>query len=192
DTARLFMMFASPPENTLEWSDQGVEGAYRFLQRLWRFAYNWREELLRYPEQRDVSAFSNLDIDLPQAEVRRRIHTVLKQAAYDYERMQFNTVVSACMKILNELESDDARVAQRRTPMVGSVTEERERQVADEGKAIRAAVMYEGLGILLRLLSPITPHVASALWQELGFKGDIIDAKWPEVDAKAPAQEEID
>ncbi len=151
DTARLFMMFASPPENTLEWSDQGVEGAYRFLRRLWAFAYEHRE------------AIQNDRASAEDVAVRREVHVHLKQAGYDFGRMQFNTVVSAAMKILNALE-----------------------------KAGGASGAREGINILLRILAPITPHICEALWRELGFVGELSGAAWPQADEAALLQDEVE
>ncbi|MGE0873387.1 MAG: leucine--tRNA ligase [Burkholderiales bacterium] len=147
DTARFFIIFASPPTHTLEWSDEGVEGSFRFLKRLW--AYGTR--FVRGDAPADAA-------------VRREVHAVLKQANYDLGKHQFNTVASAAMKILNALE-----------------------RLAD-GRSVTAA---EGLSILLRLLSPITPHVCHHLWRELGFGEDIMAAPWPEPDPAALEQDEI-
>jgi leucyl-tRNA synthetase len=168
DTARLFVMFTSPPEQTLEWSDSGVEGAYRFLKRVWAFA------------QKHHAAVSGttgaIGSGTPLAEahkaLRREVHLGLRQADYDLKRIQYNTVVSATMKMLNALES--AKLPE------GAPT---------------AAVLGEGLSILIRVLYPVVPHIAHALWTELGFgakHGQILDAPWPAVDEAALAQDEID
>jgi leucyl-tRNA synthetase len=151
DTARFFIIFASPPTSTLEWSDEGVEGSYRFLRRLWVYA-------ARFSRRKGMAG-------KPGKDARFEIHSVLRQANYDLQKFQFNTVASACMKILNALE---------RLP--------EEDTAADE----------EGMSILLRLLSPITPHIAHHLWRELGFGEDVMRAPWPEPDAAALEQEEIE
>ncbi len=145
DTARFFMMFASPPEQTLEWSDSGVEGAYRFLRRVWSFGH----------------ALKHAAVVGEAAGLRREIHLLLKQANYDLAKFQFNTVASAAMKMLNALE-----------------------------KAPTDAHAKEGFSILLRLLSPITPHITHALWQELGYGEDILSAPWPEPLDEALVQDE--
>ena len=158
DTARLFMMFAAPPDQQLEWSDAGVEGAFRFLRRVW----NLSAEL---GDIGKVAAdFGKLSAD-DQA-LRRETHLALKQANFDFSRFQFNTVVSAAMKTLNALE--------------------KAKTSADRG------VLSEGLSILLRLLSPITPHIAQTLWKELGYGDNILTASWPEVDETALEQDEIE
>ncbi|MDO9371765.1 MAG: leucine--tRNA ligase [Gammaproteobacteria bacterium] len=163
DTARLFMMFAAPPEQTLEWSDAGVQGAYRFLKRLWAFASE-NNSLLATASERGNKAIDWGNAAPEHLAVRREVHQALKQVNYDMGKHQFNTVVSGAMKILNALE---------RAPKV-------------------AAVVREGLGILLRLLAPITPHITHCLWKEFEFGGDIIDAAWPEVDESALVQDEIE
>jgi leucyl-tRNA synthetase len=150
DTARFYTMFASPPTNTLEWSDESVEGSFRFLKRVWNFA-------LKFSKAHKTANISK--------DVRREIHVELKQANYDMARHQFNTVASACMKILNAIE---------RLPDPGNAT------------------ATEGLSILIRLLSPITPHLAHHLWRELGFGEDVLRASWPEPAKEALEQDEIE
>ena len=160
DTARFFMMFASPPEQTLEWSDSGVEGAYRFLKRIWTFGHANRE-LARGALPATLAA--------GPAALRREIHLLLKQANYDLGKLQFNTVASAAMKMLNALEK-----AHKETN-------------ADDA---HAPVLAEGFGILLRILSPIAPHICHALWIELGYGSDILAAPWPEPVEAALVQDE--
>jgi len=160
DTARLFMMFAAPPEQTLEWSDSGVEGAYRFLKRVWAFGHTLSAEPVADMPAKLNSALSD---------IRREVHLTLKQSNYDLGKHQFNTVSSAGMKILNALE----------------------KSMKDQGEG-RAAVIHEGYSILLRLLSPICPHITHALWSELGYGEDILTASWPEPLAVALEQEEIE
>ncbi len=176
DTARFFMMFAAPPEQTLEWSDSGVEGSHRFLKRVWAFGYLVKQVVEAKPESgydyRRASGIGEVSISRSRSsdpkEVRREVHLVLKQANVDLAKHQFNTVASATMKILNALEKlpiaskDDLDVAQ------------------------------EGFSVLLRLLSPIAPHITQALWQELGFGDDILKANWPEADKNAMETDEIE
>jgi leucyl-tRNA synthetase len=166
DTARFFMMFASPPEQTLEWSESGVDGSHRFLKRLWSYGAQYAAEVRPQLAAPDPSP-ANLPPTLTA--VRREIHGVLKQANYDMQRHQFNTVASAAMKILNALE---------RAPR--------------EPPAAHAAVAREGFSILLRLLAPVTPHVCHTLWRELGYGEDILAAAWPEPLDEALAQDEIE
>ncbi len=182
DTARLFIMFASPPEQTLEWSDSGVEGAYRFLRRLWGFAVAKKEAIALAGRHTDAAERPLRGGDLPKslAAVRREIHANLQQANRDLEKFQFNTVASAAMKMLNALE---------RAP--GPSTPEAESAPPAYGGAYEA-VVSEGMSILLRLLSPVTPHICHALWRELGLGEDILDAPWPQPDTQALVTEEIE
>jgi leucyl-tRNA synthetase len=153
DTARFFAIFASPPTNTLEWSDEGVEGSFRFLKRLWSYCTKF-----------DAPNKAEMGSELEKA-TRFEIHSVLKQANYDLSKHQLNTVASAAMKMLNALE---------RFPGGRNKTTE------------------EGLSILLRVLAPITPHICHHLWRELRFGEDVMTAPWPEPDAKALEQDEIE
>lgn len=162
DTARLYTMFTAPPEATLEWNDAALEGSYRFLRRVWNFGVK-----LGAGGEAKAASYGKA----AQA-LRREIHTVLRQVDYDYQRMQYNTVVSGAMKMLNALEDFKAN---------------------DEPGA--AAALREGLGILLRVLYPVTPHVAHAVWKDLGYAqaaGDLLDAPWPHVDESALKQDEIE
>ncbi len=165
DTSRLFTMFASPPEQTLEWSDSGVEGSNRFLRRVWQFCQAQKEA---------ISALKDADLT-PSTEAKNLrfiMHSLLKQVNFDYERIQYNTVASGAMKMLNELEA----------ACKGDVTA--------LGKALP-----EGISILLRVLYPMVPHITYALWQDLGYAqscGDLLDAQWAEVDESALARDEVD
>ena len=165
DIARFYMMFTAPPEQTLEWSDASVEGAARFLRRVWTLGY---EVAQRSGADGAIPAAS---LPAPLAAARREIHAVLKQANYDLGRHQFNTVASAGMKMLNALEG----------------------VLKSGGEPAPAnAVLREGLSILLRVLSPITPHIAHQLWRDLGYGEDILAAPWPEPDAAALIEDEIE
>ncbi len=166
DTARLFVMFASPPEQTLEWNDAGVEGAHRFLRRVWAYAYAHSSRIT------SAGALDTGSLSDAQKALRREVHKILQQAEHDYKRLQYNTVVSACMKMLNTIE--DAKL---------------------DDSAASNAVIAEAISIFLRLLNPVAPHVTHVLWTELGFvkaHGDILDAPWPQVDAAALEQSEIE
>jgi leucyl-tRNA synthetase len=162
DTARFFMMFASPPEDTLAWNDDGVEGAYRFLRRLWKFAADNRESVLGGVEGA---------IDSALGDARRELHQLLKQATFDYERKQFNTVASAGMKMLNLLEGE---------------------AVASAAEPARGRFLREALSVLLRVLHPIVPHITQDLWASLGLGEDLLRAPWPQVDESALVQDEIE
>ncbi len=161
DTARLFVMFASPPEQTLEWNDAGVEGAHRFLRRVWNYGVKNAEAI---KARGDTSGGDGEEAKT----LRREVHNVLRQISYDYERMQYNTVVSGAMKLLNALEGF---------------------------KVGAPGVIREAFGILLRALYPACPHITWQLWQDLGYAavhGDLLDAPWPQVDEAALVQDEIE
>ncbi len=166
DTARAFVMFAGPPDQSAAWSNSGAEGTYRFLRRLWSFCHARRDAVAK------AAPVDPGSLAAPLKAVRREIHLNLKQADFDYERVQYNTVVSAAMKMLNALE--DARLGD---------------------SAPEQSLAREGLGILLRVLYPIAPHITHMLWQELGFAaahGDLLDAPWPAAEEAAMRQDEIE
>jgi len=164
DTARAFVMFAGPPDQSAPWSDASAEGVHRFLRRLWSFSYDQRERIS------SAHAVNVAALDSGLKKVRHDLHTTLQQALFDYQRMQYNTVVSATMKMLNALETA---------------------KVQPNG----AGVLREGLGILLRTLYPIAPHVTHALWVELGYTkelGDLLNAPMPQPAEDALRQDELE
>jgi leucyl-tRNA synthetase len=175
DTVRLFSMFASPPEMSLEWSENGVAGMARFLRRLWAWCRPFAQ-----PSAPKLAAlaWNAADADAETKSCRSLVHEIVKQANYDYERKQFNTVVSAAMKVLNAVE--DLGVGQM---VAGGARVDADVSLGTNLQ--RAFVRLEGLSLLLRLLAPITPHIAHALWNELGYGGNILDAGWPKADPEA-------
>lgn len=166
DTVRLFLMFAAPPEQNLEWSDSGVEGAHRFLKRVWAYGYEHRDIIFRQnhaPDSNKLGSTNWENADTTQTDIFRQIYEILDQAKYDYERQQFNTVVSGCMKIFNLLGKLEAPL--------------------DNQIDIREIVIHKGFSILLRLLAPMTPHIAQQLWQDLRYGDSILEASWPKSSA---------
>lgn len=165
DTARLFTMFAGPPDQSAAWSDSGAEGSFRYLRRLWSFGVKHGEAIR--------SAAEDFTGQSPAArELRREVHTLLRQITHDYDRLQFNTVVSGAMKLLNALDG----------------------ATLQDTPADRAA-LREGLAVLLRTLYPVAPHISHALWVALGYAGrlgELIDTPWPVVDEAALVQDEIE
>jgi len=173
DTARLYTMFTAPPEATLEWNDAAVEGSYRFLRRVWNFGLKLSaiDKDAALASVAGATSLKDVQFGKEAKALRLEIHTVLKQVDYDYQRMQYNTVVSGAMKMINALEDFKA------TDSAGA-------QVA----------LIEGFGILLRALYPATPHIAHSLWSGLGYAGalgDLLDAPWPKVDDAALVQDEL-
>jgi leucyl-tRNA synthetase len=162
DTVRLFIMFASPPEQSLEWSNTGVEGAFRFLKRLWRQVANYLE---------NPQSMSTLNINqLTDAErtLRRQVHETIKKVSDDIgRRYTFNTAIAAMMELLNHLNHTQTDSPQLR------------------------AIVQEGLEAVVLMLSPIVPHITQELWQALGHNGLILNANWPKVDEQALQRDEL-
>jgi leucyl-tRNA synthetase len=171
DTARLYTMFTAPPEATLEWNDAAVEGSYRFVRRVWNFAVKVESTLklgITVDRARPIT------FSAEAKKLRLEIHSVLRQANYDYERMQYNTVVSALMKMLNTLEDSTLSTS---------------KDLHDN------AALAECYSILLRVMYPACPHLAFQLWNELGYgasQGDLLDMAWPTVDETALQRDEIE
>ncbi len=161
DTCRLFMMFASPPDMSLEWSDAGVEGASRFLRRVWRLAH--AHVTAGLPGSLDIGSLTP-----SQKDVRRIVHLAIRQASTDIgQHHKFNTAIAQVMTVMNALEKLPQDSAQDR------------------------ALLQEGLESVVLLLAPITPHICHSLWSALGKCGDVIDATWPAVDEKALEQDTL-
>jgi leucyl-tRNA synthetase len=162
DTARLFMMFASPPEQTLEWSDEGVEGAFRFLKRLWKAVH-------AHVSGGTAPALDKSVLDAGQRDIRRQVHETLAKVTVDIGRRRtFNTAIAAVMELLNALTRFDDRSPQGR------------------------AVLQEALEVAVLVLSPVVPHVCHALWKALGHVRAVIDEQWPRVDEDALVRETIE
>jgi len=162
DTVRMFVMFAAPPEQSLEWSDSGVEGAFRFLKRL------WRQVFLHVENTQKIPAMDKATLTDEQKNIRRQLHLALKKAGDDYgRRYTFNTVIAANMELVNTLS-----------------------KVKDDS-ANGLAVRQEVLEAILLMLAPITPHVCQQLWTELGHENKIVVESWPELDESALEQDSI-
>ncbi len=161
DTARLFILFAAPPERDLEWNDQAVEGCYRFINRVWRFVYDYVQS--RGCENAEAGELSRKDKDM-----RRLVHTTIKRVTDDAgTRFNFNTAISAIMELVNGLYQY--------------------REVAGYNKA----VMAEAVDTLVLLLAPFIPHVTEELWQDLGHGESVHKQKWPVVDEAALVADEV-
>jgi len=163
DSVRLFMMFKAPPEDTLEWSDDGVQGAFRFMKRLWKAVYD------HVSAGGERAALDPAVLTAEQREMRHLVHQTLVKVTDDVGRRRtFNTAIAAVMELMNALAKfEDA---------------------APQGRA----VAQEALELIVLMLSPIVPHAAHALWHELGHSGAIVDAPWPSSDAGALAQDAIE
>ena len=163
DTVRLFTMFAAPPEQTLEWSDSGVEGASRFLRRLWKTVHG-------HLQAGTCTEFDAESLNDQQKDLRRKTHSTLAKVSDDYGRRQtFNTAIAAIMELLNDIN-----------------------KLADRSKPETLAVEREALQTAILLLAPIVPHISSSLWNALGHTDDIIDTQWPAADEAALVKTSIE
>jgi leucyl-tRNA synthetase len=167
DTARLFTLFAAPPEKDLEWSDQGVEGAFRFLTRIWRFVLQYQLRLAPLGAQIDLPGNAPVEF----RELRRAIHRTIKKVTEDIEgRFHFNTAIAAIMELFNSL----------------SATAQDDRLVA-----CGAALIKSGLETIVILLAPFVPHVANELWQRLGHGESLEKVSWPSYSVQALEEEKL-
>jgi len=155
DTVRLFTMFAAPPEQSLEWNDSAVDGAHRFLRKLWKAVH------LHLQTEGSITLDTS-GLNQQQQDLRRKTHETIAKVSDDFGRRQtFNTAIAAVMELLNELGKSDRKIPNG---------------LAVEREALETAVL---------VLSPIVPHVCSALWQELGLGDNLLNAPWPQVDKSA-------
>ncbi|MAL97497.1 MAG: leucine--tRNA ligase [Alteromonadaceae bacterium] len=162
DTVRLFMIFAAPPEQSLEWSDSGVEGAYRFLRKLWRMVHDHAKDGV-------TVALNTNDLDGRQKQLRRKTHETIAKVSDDISRrLTFNTAVAAVMELLNDIGRNE--------------------DTSDQARA----VVQEALEAAVVLLSPITPHICHQLWQTLGHDEAVIDSRWPTVDESALTRDTLE
>jgi leucyl-tRNA synthetase len=166
DTARMFCLFAAPPEKDLEWSDQGVEGSFRFLNRAWRIVMDYRDDI---EDVKSVGAGETLEGELKN--LRRKTHQTIRKVTRDIEdRFHFNTAISAVMELVNALYLIE--------------------RPAKEDKIARSAIR-ETIETIIILLAPIVPHITAELWESLGYEGSLADVPWPVYDHEVAAEEEI-
>ena len=162
DTVRLFMMFASPPEQSLDWSDAGVQGAFRFLKRFWKLVY-------RHVDEGPVDDLDIASLNAEQKELRRQTHETISKVGDDVgRRFTFNTAIASVMELLNHVSKSEDRSVQGR------------------------AVNQEALAAACLLLSPIVPHICHQLWQDLGHEQAVVDVRWPAVDEEARAKDMLE
>ena len=162
DTVRLFIMFASPPDQAVEWNDGAVAGAHRFLRRWWSFVQRMKATLAPARKRLQDPLWAHNLADTRARDLRRVTHRILERVNRDYDKIHYNTVVAGAMELFNYLEKFDAGANEHRTT------------------ALRESVV-----MLNKILSPIAPHISHRLWHELGEDGDVIDARWPVVDSEA-------
>ena len=162
DTARLFILFAAPVDRDLDWSDQGVEGAYRFLGRVWRILGQFAETIKGAPSSYDAATLST-----EEAELRRVLHATIKKVTEDVrDRFMFNTAISSIMELVNAL-------------------------YAFQDKELTPGLARETASALVRMLAPFAPHITAELWAEL-FGGNVHEETWPQYDAAALVQDEVE
>ena len=162
DTVRLFIMFTSPPEQTLEWSNSGVEGAHRFLKRVWKLTYDFTEAT-----DGELSALKDLSLTSSQKKLRRELHKTIAKVSDDIGRRNtFNTAIAAIMELMNHLTKASMKSAED------------------------LAVMQEAIRAVVLMLTPIVPHLSHHLWQIIGDKNEVEDASWPKVDESALVEDE--
>ena len=167
DTTRLFCLFAAPPERDLEWSEQGVEGSFRFLQRVWRLAERWLPLL----DDGESNPSDHRDLNAPFQELHRKTHATIKRVTQDIEdRFHFNTVISAVMELVNAMQAID--------------------ESETDGQGNRS--MRFALETALLLLSPIVPHFCEELWEALGHTESILLCQWPRFDEAATVKNEVE
>jgi leucyl-tRNA synthetase len=160
-TVRLFSMFASPPDQSLEWSDSGVEGAFRFLRRLWFMS-------TEHIEAGPLEELNTSELTAEQKTIRRHVHNTIAKVTDDIGRRQtFNTAIAAVMELTNHLGRFEDRSPQGR------------------------AILDEAWRAVVRLMAPITPHICEILWEMLGETGSLVNSAWPEYDEKARVQDQV-
>jgi len=171
DSVRLFILFAAPPHQTLEWNDEALAGAHRFLTRFWNAVHRYKDEVLRVIIEKsdfklDVFPDGGESASKEVQDFRHLMHTLLQRVCRDFERHNYNTAIAACMELVNAIaDFDSGDHAQWSSEQLRAIT--------------------EALLILVRVLAPIAPHVCHELWQRLGMKSELIDAPWPTVDEAA-------
>ncbi len=163
DTARLFILFAAPVDRDLEWSDQGVEGSFRFLSRVWRILSHFEETIKGAPEGYDAASLTK-----EEKELRRVLHTTIKKVTEDVrDRFMFNTAISSIMELVNAFYAFD-------------------------NKEVNAGLVKELASALVRMLAPFAPHITEELWHELGGEGSVHAQKWPSYEESALVQDEVE
>jgi leucyl-tRNA synthetase len=164
DTVRLFILFAAPPEQSLEWNDEGVDGAARFLKRLWKLVASHVDSQQDNFDELDVNK-----LNVEQKNIRRKLHETINKVSDDFERrFTFNTAIAAVMELMNELS-----------------------RFSDESPQ-GLAVMHEAIENIVLMLSPIVPHITQQLWYELGHDELLAEIKWPLCDESALKRDEIE
>jgi leucyl-tRNA synthetase len=168
DAARLFVLFAAPAENELRWSESGIEGAVRFLRRVYTMVWRWHERLSNV-----ANATAQTDASDGARALRRKTHQTIAKVTNDFEALHLNTIVAALMELFNELSALDA------DPATASDAE--------------VAAVREALESIVVMLAPFAPHAAEEMWEHLGHSGGLLkSARWPQADAELAKREELE
>ena len=177
DSVRLFILFASPPRQTLEWKDEALAGAHRFLNRVWTLACRFEKQIRDHCATHSAFELDNCDwareiTDQPTSDLRLQTHTLLQRICQDFERHQYNTAIAACMELCNAVSAFDNEYSDSECPL-------------------RLEAKIEAILVLIRTLAPIVPHICHELWLRMGFESVLLDTAWPKVDHAALVQELI-
>jgi leucyl-tRNA synthetase len=184
DALRLYVMFVAPPEKEVEWTDAGLEGAFRFLMRVWRIVQQWREAVVSAP----LASLTQAELTEGERALRRKTHDTVRRVTRDLDpRVHLNTAVSALMELVNELY-----LFSEQHTRAGAIARrgDEPRDGADE-RPLTVAVLREGIEALVLMLSPFAPHMAEELWEELGHPGGLVTCPWPDYDPAVAKADEV-
>jgi leucyl-tRNA synthetase len=184
DALRLYVMFVAPPEKEVEWIDAGLEGAFRFLTRVWRFVQTWREAVAVVP----AGALAGAVLTGAERALRRKTHDTIRRLTQDLDpRVHLNTAVSALMELVNELyQFSDLHTKTGATTRRGD-----EGKPAADERPETVAIIAEAIDALVLMISPFTPHMAEELWEQLGRQGGLVFAPWPTFDPEVAKADEV-
>ncbi|HKF57104.1 MAG TPA: class I tRNA ligase family protein, partial [Blastocatellia bacterium] len=188
DALRVFVLFAGPPEKDMEWTEGGIEGASRYLQRVWRIGYKWRDQISGVQDQ-DRFLAGSTELTEPQRKLRRRTHQIIRSVTENMEeRLHLNTCISSLMELTNEIYDFDGAVAKSGTM---SATDG---ATAKSGatSAMNAAVAREAFEALIRMLVPFAPHIAEEIWESMGHTESLAFADWPAFDSELAQEDRIE
>jgi leucyl-tRNA synthetase len=188
DALRIFVLFAGPPEKDMEWTEGGIEGASRYLQRVWRIAYKWRDQISGIHDPARLLAGSS-DLTEPQRKLRRRTHQIIRSVTENMEeRLHLNTCISSLMELTNEIYDFDGAVAKSGT----ASTTDGAAAKSGAPSAMDAAVAREAFEALIRMLVPFAPHIAEEIFETMGHINSLAFANWPTFDPELAKEDQIE
>ena len=184
DALRLYVMFVAPPEKEVEWIDAGLEGAFRFLTRVWRFVQTWREAVAAVPE----GVLAGAALTDAERALRRKTHDTIRRLTQDLDpRVHLNTAVSALMELVNQLY----QFSELHTKTGAATRRGHEGKPAADERPETVAIIGEAVDALVLMISPFTPHMAEELWEQLGRQGGLVFAPWPTFDPEVAKADEV-